>query len=215
MTELTLFGDEGGAHAPSTTAPVLAFAARDNATLMSDCARLGYLDGSVLDLTVGPEAGFWRRWRPPGLVTNDIDPDVAADHHHDARALPFGDRSFDTVVFDPPYKLNGTGGSHESDARYGVATGYVPARERIALLLDGTTEALRLARRFVLVKCQDQISSSKYHPQTFLVWERAMSLGAELVDMLHVPGLREQPAGTSQRHSRRNYSTLLVLRRSR
>jgi hypothetical protein len=212
--ELSLF-ELPGARDVARPAPVLAVVERDNADLMVDCHRLGYLDGSVLDVTVGVKAGFWRRWRPADLTTNDVLPTISADHHHDATALPFGDASFDSVVFDPPYKLNGTStgrGASASDADYGVGGQYVPARDRHALLLDGTAEALRVARRYVLVKCQDQISSGRYNPQTFLVWDLARSRDADLVDLLHVVGGRPQPPGRRQLHAARNYSSLLVFR---
>jgi hypothetical protein len=46
----------------------------------------------------------------------------------------------------------------------------------------------------------------------------AIRSGCELVDMLHVYGSRKQPRdGTdkqSQDHARRNYSTLLILRKA-
>ena len=213
--DLTLFDPPTtGSTATAIDSPVLAVAERDNADLMADCARLGYLDGLVVDVTYGL-GRFWTKHRPDLFLAYDLDPARAVDGVElaDCRQLPLHDQSVDSVVFDPPYKLNGTStgqGVAASDAAYGVAGGYVPARDRHALLLDGTSEALRVARRYVLVKCQDQISSSKYHPQTFLVWERARSHGAELVDLLHVVGGRAQPPGRRQVHASRNYSSLLV-----
>ena len=81
-----------------------------NAVAITDAAILGYLSGEVLDLTVGPEAGFWAKWRPDpeGFITNDLDPQVVADWHYDARATPWPDDWVDSVVYDPPYKYQGT-----------------------------------------------------------------------------------------------------------
>lgn len=191
---------------------VIAAAARTNADLMADCATLGYLDGSVLDLTYAT-GRFWRKHRPFFLVTNDIDVEMDADRHLDATCTGLEAKSFDTVVFDPPYKLNGTStgkGPAASDVGYGVGGPYVTAAGRHGLLVDGTVEALRLARRFVLVKCMDQICSGSYHPQTFIAYQAAVATGARLVDQLHVLGGRAQPNGRRQVHARRNYSTLLV-----
>jgi len=193
---------------------IQAIAIRSNAELMAECAELGYLDGTVLDMTYGMGA-FWRRHEPQRLIAMDryVTHRFRLNVLADATCLPFDNRSVDSAVFDPPYKLNGTStdiGPSMLDARYGVGGSYTPAAVRHALLLDGTSEALRVARRYVLVKCADQISSGKYNAQTFMVWNRAMEHGATMVDMLHVMGSREQPYGTRQLHARRNYSSLLV-----
>jgi len=122
--------------------------------------------------------------------------------------------SVDVVVFDPPYKLNGTStglGPSAADARYGVSGAYASVAERHALILDGVAEATRVARRRVLVKVQDQVCSGRVWWQTRLVADHGESLGCRLVDQLHVPGHRPQPGGRRQVHARRNYSTLLVL----
>ena len=86
---------------------------------MSDCHRLGYLEGSVLDATYG-HGRFWRDYRPPKLVPLDLDRTYGV-MVADFTALPLVDDSFDTVVFDPPYKLNGTP-THSLDFHYGVGS---------------------------------------------------------------------------------------------
>jgi hypothetical protein len=51
---------------------------RDNAEMIADVARLGYLPEPVLDMT--HNAGrFWRVYRPTLLVTNDLDPQWDTD----------------------------------------------------------------------------------------------------------------------------------------
>ena len=190
---------------------ILAIDKRTNATLMRECAVLGYLPGVVLDMTYNVGA-FWREYQPSMLIAMDIDASYGV-MVADAMRLPFANDSVDTVVFDPPYKLNGTStgiGASALDHRYGVHGSYVPAAVRHELLLNGTSEACRVARQYVLVKCADQISSGRYNPQTYMVWQRAIEHGCTLIDSLHVLGGREQPAGTRQLHARRNYSTLMV-----
>ena len=196
---------------------IQAIAQRTNAELMAQCAELGYLPGTVLDMTYGLGA-FWRDHKPRDLIAMDLYaiPNVWIDVQANATCLPLADAAVDTAVFDPPYKLNGTStdiGPSMLDRRYGVHGSYTPAAVRHALLLDGTSEALRVARRYVLVKCADQISSGRYNPQTFMVWQRAIEHGWTMVDLLHVVGGREQPSGTRQLHARRNYSSLLVFGR--
>lgn len=49
--------------------------------------------------------------------------------------------------------------------------------------------------------------------QTIEFTNHAVGLGSRLVDQLHLPSYRPQPAGRRQVHARRNYSTLLVLQK--
>jgi hypothetical protein len=181
-----------------------------NAQAIAAAAALDFLDGIVLDLTVGPEAGFWRRWRPARLVTNDIDPEVPADHHFDARAFPWPDASFDTVVVDPQYGYRGTS-RLASDVRYGLARPYVPAADIDANLFAITTEALRLARCCVLVKCEDQNVSGRYRPQRHRLLDHAEALGATVVGELYVYSPRAQPSGKRQLNIWTSCSTLVIL----
>lgn len=186
---------------------------RTNAQAIVDCHRLGYIDDDdrTLDATFG-EGRFWTFWRPTTLAMNDLDP-ACGNLHHDFRALPFDDRSWDVVVFDPPYKLNGTpdsGGPASSDKGYGVGT---PTRwqDRIELILAGARECARVADERLLVKVQDQVCSGQIRWQTHMVLN---DLGTwRLVDELYVVGERAQPAGRTQRHASRNYSTLMVFAR--
>lgn len=188
----------------------------NNAELMRDCMTLGYITGAVLDMTYGL-GRFWRLVRPEHLVTNDLDASTGAQWHLDFTNLIklccWGD-TFDTVVFDPPYKLNGTGGSHPSDAGYGVANSD-SVEQRMELIFAGLDEANRVCapKGHVLVKCQDQVVSGRKVWQTWLITDAGQSLGLRLVDMLHVQSYRPQPAGRRQLHSRGDYSTLLVFKK--
>lgn len=188
---------------------------RTNARAIADLARLGILrvDDYVLDLTVGPERGFWKEWEPKQLVTNDLDPAVPACFHWDARSLPASiDGLFDVVVWDPPYANRGTAKTREIDARFGTTEYQSPAQVE-ARLVDGTVEALRACSRLAIVKCQDACVASRYRPQTMLVWEAARRVGARLVGELYVVGNREQPTGKRQVNIWSNCSTMMVLGR--
>lgn len=184
----------------------------NNAELMVDCHQLGYLPDNVLDLTYGT-GRFWKLYRPPFLTTNDLF--CKADSHDDFRATGYCAHQFAAVVFDPPYKLNGTAtgvGPSALDEGYGVgvSAGYSSVAAKMDLILDGVTEAARLSSRYVLVKCQDQVVSGNVVWQTHDVARHAGSVDLRLVDMLHVQGYRAQPEGRRQLHARRDYSTLLV-----
>lgn len=187
-----------------------------NAELIVDCARLGYLreDWWVLDCTYGLGT-FWKAWCPPKLIACDLDPAKSPSGESvDFRALPWPDRQFDAVVFDPPYKLNGTP-TEAVDGRYGVDE--VATREgRTNLIREGLTECARvLGDGYLLMKCQDQVNGGKVRWQTIDFTIHARSLGLELVDRFDMLSYRPQPAGTRQVHARRNASTLLVFKRAR
>ena len=182
---------------------------KNNGELIADVARLGHLDGSVLDMTYG-KGRFWSVFRPERMVTNDRY--KPADTCADFRSLPFESKIFDTVVFDPPYRLNGTP-DQDFDSDYGIDQA-MPWQERMTLIVQGTAEALRLARRRVLVKCQDQVVSGAVRFQTDAITTVAAAHRFQFrkIDRFDIPVKgRKQPEGRRQIHARNNRSTLLVL----
>lgn len=201
------------------TAPVMAVPvdARSNAELIVACRDLGYLHDDMV--TLDPTWGlgrFWTLWTPRQLVAHDLDAEKSPAGSVDFTDMPYSPRSFDAVVFDPPFKLNGAGGSHPSDSAYGVADTWGGGWQgRHALIRAGITECVRVLRPggTLLVKCQDQVCSGQVRWQTREFADHAEGLGCRLVDQLHLLGHRPQPAGRRQVHARRNYSTLLVLRK--
>lgn len=190
--------------------------AKNNAELVEQCRDLGYLTSDMV--TLDPTYGlgrFWTNWQPTTLHAHDLDPAKSPlGESVNFTAMPHPDNVFDAVVFDPPYKLNGTGGSHPSDDGYGVANS-VRWQDRHALIRDGITECMRVLRPggMLLVKCQDQVCSGRVRWQTREFADHAEALGCRLEDQLHLVGMRPQPAGRRQVHARRNYSTLLILRK--
>jgi hypothetical protein len=184
-----------------------------NAQAIADLAALGILrwNDHIIDLTVGPKAGFWKLWRPSCLTTNDLDLNVKADMHFDVtKGLPF---AYDVTVWDPPYGYRGTS-RLASDANYGLGK-YRSADEVDELLLAGTREALRLAKRLALVKCQDQNVASEFRDQSGFVCELARSLGARVAQKLYVNAYRKQPNCKRQLNVWGHPSVLLVLEKGR
>lgn len=183
-----------------------------NSHLIADCAKLGYLKSSylILDSTYGL-GNFWNQWRPEYLV--GLDMHTPATVTADFTQLPFADKSFQAVVFDPPYKLNGT--SYEkSDVRYGVDK---PAtwQERLQLMLAGMIESNRvLARKgYLLMKCQDQVAWGKKRWQTDMFSNEGYDLGLEKVDRFDFLNNPRSQGDRVQRRSRANYSTLLIFQK--
>ena len=81
---------------------------RNNGELIADVASLGFIKGKVLDATYGLGA-FWSSYTPNELISNDLY--TAADYSYSFTNFPsHWENKWDTTVFDPPYKLNGTQG---------------------------------------------------------------------------------------------------------
>jgi hypothetical protein len=182
---------------------------RTNARAIDELVALGRLrpDDTVLDSTHNG-GRFWSRWRPGRLVAGDLDPAHPVDVVLDATRLPFPDRSFDVVVFDPPYKLVGTP-RMAMDADYGVHR-YSPELAVLELLRAGTREAIRVARRVALVKCMDQVVSGHQQWQTVEVHLEARAAGAYVADELPVWAPVPQRPG-KQVHVRGRPSTFIVI----
>lgn len=197
---------------------VLAFdpAIKTNSELIGRVAQLGYLnnDMTILDTTYGL-GNFWGYWTPDRLIGADIEPGKARDLCASFLSLPFPDSTIDAVVFDPPYRLNGTERIYVAGDRYGVA-GKQRWQDRMAMILDGAVECARVTKRdgVLLVKCQDQVVSGRVVWQTKQV-AAALAGTMRLVDELHLSSYRPQPSGRSQVHARRNYSTLQIYKKER
>lgn len=196
--------------------PVLA-ASRwpDNAALIADCARLGYLrsEWRTIDPTYG-RGNWWTRWRPIDLITHDLRIDGV-----DFRSLPENDATFDAAAFDPPYIA--PGGRNKSTVgdfndRFGLHE--TPARppELQADINAGLTEMNRVVKRrgFILVKCCDYVNGGRVWWGTHYTVVAGLDLGLTLFDRLeHIGGTGPQ-SQTTQIHARRNLSTLLVFRKA-
>lgn len=182
-----------------------------NAHMIKDCARLGYLrrDWLTLDPTYGL-GNFWTEWRPD--VGKFIYDDKYTLDGADFRHMHWNDGFFDAVVYDPPYKLNGTPSPEER--RYGVE---VPTRwqDRILLMQQGQKECARVLKPggILLSKCMDQVVSGKVRWQTDIMTMQAKADGLVKIDRLDfMTNPRPQPHAR-QMHARRNYSTMLVFQK--
>lgn len=191
---------------------------KTNAELIADAVvPLGYLhvDWPTLDPTYG-EGKWWTQWMPKKLIGSDIDIDKSpVGASVDFTDMPWQDKSFMAVAYDPPYKLNGTP-TNEKDAPYGVHV--VRTRDqRLSLITDGMTECCRVLadEGFLLVKVQDQVNGGKVHWQSDMCSEHAKRLGLRKVDAFFFGSHRPQPAGRRQLTARRNYSTLLVFQKGK
>lgn len=181
-----------------------AHAWQNNGVMIAEVSRLGYLNGKVCDLTYG-SGTFWSVIWPNGLVMHDARTDGV-----DFRMLPEPADTYDAVVFDPPYKLNGTP-DPDVDWRYGIDEKST-WQDRMELMRLGLREAIRVTRRYVLMKCQAQVCSGAVRWQDIEAVRWAEEAGARLIDRFDMLGTsRPQPMdGREQKHAHGRPSTLLV-----
>lgn len=182
--------------------PVMALGKwRTNGELIADLHRYGVLRQTdrICDPTYG-RGGFWTRWKPDVLIGSDLDAEKSPTGTAvDMRDLPYPNGSFDVVVIDYGYKLNGTASS-KMDDDYGVQH---PASrtDRIQLGLDGMTEATRVlvTGGKLLVKTQRMVNGGKMRFQTDDVTDHARALGYVKVEEFVFPSYRAQPSRGSCR----------------
>jgi hypothetical protein len=171
----------------------------NNSHLVADLFTLGYLtdDMEILDPTYGLGV-FWKRHRPPKLVASDIKPSADFVFEQDFTQLPYEGESFDAVVFDPDYKMQGTdsgAGPASSNARYGMDRDYRPVMQQLGMIGMGLKECVRVCRRrgVIVVKCMDQVVSGSVTWQTIRIANTMEDLNCVLEDALHLEGYRRQP----------------------
>lgn len=127
---------------------VRAYRWRTNAEMLQAAQQLGHVSGWVLDATYG--LGIWWRKLVADGVGMDHDPikvlPAPRGVQADFRQPPFRSDAFDTILYDPDYKLSGTPTTAASkwvkregdalvDERYGVSKkGW---QQRIGDMLDG------------------------------------------------------------------------------
>ena len=156
---------------------------------------------TVLDLTYGMGT-FWKwPWEDDlVLVTNDLY--TEADTNHDFTAMPDANRSFDIVVFDPPFTAQGpnTKADERHNDRYGSTRDLPGAPQNIQgvhdLLLLGISEACLIAQKYVIVKTQDVVESGRLHSSVNLALNEIVATGFNITRTIRFfAPRRAQPEG--------------------
>lgn len=166
---------------------------------------------TVLDVTYG-RGNFWNWSHKLELTTNDIVRE--ADYNQSFTKLQFESRSFDVVVFDPPYQTDpGKSGSVMSNQFGYYKT--IPELETAVRL--GIKEVWRVARKGIIVKVQDYIHGQRLVEMTEWIrielkdLVRDALLGIPLYDVVHLESTSRIDAHTLRPLSVRSNSTTFMI----
>ena len=197
-----------------------------NAEIFPSILNLHVTDGAkIADVTFG-KGVFWRKVDTQNydLHPSDIEEGI------DCRNLPYENKSFDAVVFDPPYmegffrKGNttkaGTGTynafrNHYSNGHEEPKNGGGKWHAAVTELYeDGGKEAHRILRDrgVFIVKCQDEVSANRQNLTHVEIINAYAKMGFFCKDLFVV--VRPNKPGVSrilkQVHARKNHSYFLV-----
>jgi hypothetical protein len=190
--------------------PVPSVIRGSNGVLIAAVARLGYLNGPVLDLTFGRGA-WWTRYQPNELT----------EYVGDFTATGIVAGSVPVICYDPPYISTGsraTSSIPDFYDRYGVGefSGWQAVRKLMEAGLDECARILA-PRGWLLMKCMNYVESGRRVWNVHHFADHGRALGLELVDeFVHVTGGGAQPSTNldgsprEQRHARQVHSDLLV-----
>ena len=169
----------------------------------------------VADVTYG-KGTFWKLvdleqydFHPSDMVT-------CPEHPYDFRALPYESGTFDLVVLDPPYMHSAATVMESINRGYqnNETTSGLSHDGIIKLYAEGMVEALRVLKPggYLLVKCQDEISSGKQCWSHIEIMQAGRVMGLECLDLFvfvqaGCPAIREP----MQIHARKRHSYLWVM----
>jgi hypothetical protein len=174
----------------------------------------------ILDATVNRRR-FWRglAWNVIGL---DIDPRCRPDVVGDNRALPFADRCFDAVVYDPPHVPNqGKDRSKDFNDRFGLVLKAPATRgyNLTHLYPPFLLEAYRVLKRegILLCKIADYVHGHRFQWAHLEVIKAAVDVGFCACDCIIKirKGPITDPRWKKAHHARRHHCYWLVFRKSK
>ena len=185
----------------------------NNAGLIELVCELYVSEGdTIADVTYGKGA-FWRKVEVD-VTASDI---IHTVRPYDFNRLPYDDCSFDHVVFDPPY-VHTPGKKFQKDANYRNSDTHI--REKggekyhkavVQRYRTGMCEACRVARKFVWVKCQDEVCSGLQWWTHIEVLDIGRRLGLYARDLFVLQQSRKPTIQHKrQLHARKNHSYLWI-----
>jgi hypothetical protein len=183
-----------------------------NADLLPNIFRLYVPEGSrVADVTYG-KGVFWQQIDRTKYEVLPTDLMTGVDF----RDLPYEDRSIDALILDPPY-MHGGGKDGGRGIKESINRCYRNANTShesvMRLYGGGILEAARVLRKqgVIVVKCQDEIESSKQRLSHVEIIKFLEVFGFEIIDQFvlvqaTVPAMRYR----YQKSARKNHSYAIV-----
>lgn len=156
-------------------------------------------------------------------VKCDINPKYSVDVVSDFRFIPFRDKSFDVVVFDPPHlSIHGAAGNNEVYGDfYGINTFYTSGRDGLNVIPMFLPLLLEVKRILVtdgilISKISDTINANRYHWQHVAFINLALQLEMTPCDMLvKIRNTKRISSNWKKvRHFRKNHCYWMVVRNS-
>jgi SAM-dependent methyltransferase len=176
--------------------------------------------GRILDATVN-RGRFWVGSSRP-VTGMDIDPkhkpDIVGDHNN----MPFADRSFDVIVYDPPHIPNqGKDKRKDFNKRFGLVVTASPEQgyNLSHLYPPFLSEAYRVLRKDGVLFCKiaDYVHGHKFQWAHVEIITAASSIGFTACDCIVKirKGPITDPRWKKAHHARRHHCYWLVFRKSK
>lgn len=172
----------------------------------------------ILDATIN-RGRFWKGSTRP-VTGLDIDPAVDPDVVGDNREMPFEDRSFDVVVYDPPHVPNqGKDRKKDFSTRFGLVLKSLPGHGANLnhLYHPFCLEAFRVLRPngVLLCKIADYVHDHRYQPAHLEFTQAALAVGFVADDCIvkvRKAPIRD-PRWKTAYHARRHHCYWLIFRK--
>jgi tRNA G10 N-methylase Trm11 len=187
----------------------------NNDLLFNQVSKLYFHDGDkIADVTYG-KGVFWKTIDTSKYNFFASDKITCPKAKYDFCNLPYKSETFDVVVFDPPYAHNpGSMIVNNSYQNKETTRGFYH-KDIINLYRSGMEEGYRILKKqgLLLVKCQDEIESSKQKRSHIEIFNIAIDeLGMKDKDLFVLTQKRFPVIQHSkQQHARKNNSFLWVL----
>lgn len=172
-------------------------------------------DGKPFELDPTFSKGtFWKGFEEPKYKF-DIEPERDDVQQADCRDLPFEDESIESIMFDPPFVA---GGSIHPGIIRDRFTCYHSMSDLWKFYEESLDEFYRILKPegIIAFKCQPVVSGSHQYMTHFKVGAYAQKLGFYIQDqfILGRKNVLWSPNMANQKHTRKNYSFYLVLRKT-
>ena len=154
----------------------------------------------------------------------DLHPKYSDVNRSDSRALPFGDATLNTIIFDPPFVISGKTYPQSAKGTCGIQkrySCYFTFEELKDHYYNSLLEFYRILKPngIVIFKLQNTISSGKQHFTHFYTMKSAVKVGFYPIDEFVLPMKSKMTSfggrWNVQRHAMKYHCFFLVFKKTR